>query len=107
MDRDQLGRVTRLYRPKYTAGDDRFFSGVEYNALDQVVQRTSTLPVGATTTFAYDPAGNLVRTELGLKDETNAPAGTFVTVSRYDEDSASRAPDHRRRNALEGHEGRA
>ena len=86
MDRDPLGRVTRIYRPKFTPGDDRFVSEVQYNALDQMVRRTSSLPVGATTSFAYDRAGNLVRSELGLKDETNAPAGTFVTLSRYDEE---------------------
>jgi RHS repeat-associated protein len=87
MDRDPLGRVLRLYRPKYTPGDNRFYSEAEYNALDQVVRRTSSLPVGVTTTFAYDLGGNLVRTELGLKDETNAPVGTFGTANRYDEES--------------------
>ncbi|HTJ98363.1 MAG TPA: RHS repeat-associated core domain-containing protein [Bordetella sp.] len=86
MDRDPLGRVTRVYRPKYTQGDDRFVSQVDYNALDQVTRRISSLPVGATTTFTYDRAGNLVRSELGLKDENNAPMGAFVTLSRYDEE---------------------
>jgi RHS repeat-associated protein len=86
MDRDPLGRVTRIYRPKFTPGDNRFVSEADYNALDQVTRRVSSLPVGATTTFAYDRAGNLVRTELGLKDENNVPNGVYVTLSRYDEE---------------------
>ncbi|WP_066636492.1 RHS repeat-associated core domain-containing protein [Bordetella sp. H567] len=86
VDRDPLGRVTRVYRPKFTPGDDRFVSEAEYNALDQVTRRTSSLPVGATTAFAYDRAGNLVRSELGLKDENQAPSGALVTLSRYDEE---------------------
>lgn len=86
VDRDALGRVTRLYRPKFTPGDNRFVSETAYNALDQVTRRTSSLPVGATTTFAYDRAGNLVRTELELKDENHLPTGVFITLSRYDEE---------------------
>jgi RHS repeat-associated protein len=88
MDRDVLGRVTRLFRPKHRSGDDdRFVSEAEYNALSQVVRQTSTGPFRITTTYAYDRAGNLARTELGLKDEANTPSGLLVTANRYDDDA--------------------
>lgn len=86
-ERDVLGRAVRVFRPPFfDFHDGRFFSTFEYNTLSQIVQSTGTAPFSITTANRYSRAGNLSRSEIDLKDETNTPVGSVVTANRYDEE---------------------
>ena len=87
MERDQLGRVVKLFRPQFfDFNDDRFFSTAEYNELSQSVKLVGSAPFSISTHNSYTRAGNLLRSEMDLKDHTHTLVGSFVTTNRYDEE---------------------
>jgi RHS repeat-associated protein len=87
MERDQLGRVVKSLHPQFfDFNDDRYFSTTEYNELNQIVKSTSTAPFSISTHYSYTRAGNILRSEIDLKDHMNMKVGTFVTNNRYDEE---------------------
>lgn len=86
-ERDALGRITGRYSPKYFEYlDERFFSTIEYNVLDQVTKSVSTAPFQISTQHIYNRTGNIARSSVELKDGENIHAGFYETLIKYDEE---------------------
>lgn len=87
MDRDFLGRVTKVYSPKYYEFlDNRFFSTSEFNELNQVVRTVCTAPFSINTLRTYNRTGNLSKTSIELKDSGNIKTGIFESFNKYNEE---------------------
>ena len=68
-----------------TPGDDEYPGATidTYNALDQIVQKTSS--IGGITLYSYDQNGNKVEQDVESNDSTNDP--TVTTTYAYDADN--------------------
>ena len=86
-ERDILGRVTKIYKPKYYEFlDDRFFSTSHYDELNQVVKSISSAPLSVQTFNKYNRTGNLISSKTELKDRGNMLTGIFEVNSKYDDE---------------------
>jgi len=86
-ERDLLGRVIKHFRPPFfDLSDGRFFTVVEYDELNRIVQSISTAPFAIATRNVYTRASKLARSETELKDENNASAGLVIITNRYDDE---------------------
>jgi RHS repeat-associated protein len=86
---DALGRVIAVHAPRAVdAPTGHFVTRTTYNALDQVVSITGSLPFAYTVRRSYDRSGKLIREERDARDETGAdlPDAPAVRTWRYDEE---------------------
>jgi RHS repeat-associated protein len=86
-ERDELGRITKTYRPKYFDFlDQRFFSTYEYNEHDQVIRSATTSPMSITRFNSYDRTGKIVKSKTELKDSANFLKGFYTVEEKFDEE---------------------
>ncbi|PEA58358.1 hypothetical protein CON74_23560 [Bacillus thuringiensis] len=87
-DVDDLGRCIAIHNPRSKNAPVGYFVTQNlYNALDQNIQTTQSLPFGFVTRRVFDPNGNLIREEKDAKNETgnNIQGGPVLKTYKYDE----------------------
>ncbi len=91
VERDDLGRVVRVFDPRfYEFQDGRFVSEAKLNELDQITVFKSTSPFNIITKRKYNPSGALSQELQEVKDSNGIPDGDLFLKTRFQYDQEFR-----------------